>query len=103
VPTALVDRWSSRSRQITEEASRKGLRGAEGRAIAALSTREAKKATPMKELFSTWTKEARESGFTQESVPTGKASHRNKEKEIRKALEQHSPKSLAEVPTLPSE
>src|SRR6516225_7393291 len=48
VPDSLIDHWSSRSKEdIANALAEKGLRGAEGKAIAALATRKAKKGTPM--------------------------------------------------------
>jgi conjugative relaxase-like TrwC/TraI family protein len=69
VPSQLMTRWSTRAKEIAEEALDKGLDGAREKEIAALATREPKKATPMPELFARWRKEALDYGFTQQSVP----------------------------------
>jgi conjugative relaxase-like TrwC/TraI family protein len=87
VPLPLMDRWSTRAKEIAELVAEKGLDGAEGKEIAALATREAKKGTPMPELFARWRKEALEYGFTQESVPVlERAKERDEAKETSEAV-----------------
>jgi conjugative relaxase-like TrwC/TraI family protein len=87
VPDSLIDHWSSRSKEdIANALAEKGLRGAEGKAIAALATRKAKKGTPMKELFIWWRDEAREYGFSQQSVRRGPAPARDETREVTEAM-----------------
>jgi conjugative relaxase-like TrwC/TraI family protein len=86
VPEELLEHWSKRSAAIAEEVDRKGLSGAEGKAIAALSTREKKKPTPMGRLFESWRAQARRFGFTQESVPVGAVKERDVKKETSEAV-----------------
>jgi conjugative relaxase-like TrwC/TraI family protein len=86
VPKEQMDRWSTRSKQIAEEAWSKGLEGAEGKQIATLATRDAKTGTPMRELFGRWHREGVKHGFTQQSVPTGQVPKRDTSQELREAV-----------------
>jgi conjugative relaxase-like TrwC/TraI family protein len=86
VPEELIDRWSSGSKKIAQFTLEKGLEGAEGKAIAALATREAKKGTPMKKLFERWHEEAKSYGFTQESVRRDSMPVRDEAKQTREAV-----------------
>jgi conjugative relaxase-like TrwC/TraI family protein len=86
VPEEQMEQWSTRSKEIQEYARERGLEGAQGKQIATLATRQPKKATPMKKLFSRWRQEAAQHGFTQDSVPRGKIPDRDHEKETTEAV-----------------
>ena len=86
VPETEMERLSPRSKEIAKHAKENGLYGAEGKQISTLATREAKKATPMKKLFAEWRRDARDHGFTQESVPIGPVPERDHLKEETEAL-----------------
>ncbi len=77
VPLKLVDRYSTRSKQIHKKTGTKGSHSAKAKAVAALDTRKEKSETPptRAELFRRWQEINHSEGFTDEVVQSllGKA------------------------------
>jgi hypothetical protein len=86
VPSEEIERRSTRSRELRDYARDKGLEGAQGKQMATLATRTAKKGTPMSELFAKWNREGAEHDFTQNSVPRNHVINRDHVKEKEEAL-----------------
>ena len=64
VPEELINEFSKRRAAIEEELDRRGIRTAEGAAVAAIETRETKEAISRMLLFGDWQKDGQEAGWS---------------------------------------
>lgn len=87
VPEEVVERFSTRRRQVEAALAARGLAGPEAAAVATLDTRPAKQTLPRQELFALWAKAEPGFGPAQIRGLIGPPIDRDPKQELRAALE----------------